>query len=152
MFAMKNALADAEQVIEWIGDKQFEYPVFFDIESDLIRDNVSNNTIRTEICTSFMNKMREAGFFTGLYTNAEWITNYLNSSTLFPKYDVWYARWYDNTPNNWQSSWAGAGRKYCMWQYIEKNYNTPISKAVSCDVAYKNYPLIIKALHLNNFN
>ena len=27
----------------------------------------------------------------------------------------------------------------------------PISGNVDCDVAYKNYPLIIKALHLNNF-
>ena len=156
----ENALADAEQVIEWIGDKQFEYPVFFDIESDLIRDNVSNNTIRTEICTSFMNKMREAGFFTGLYTNAEWITDYLNSSTLLPEYDFWYARYDpdDPTPNSWgkengENDWAGTGRKFGMWQYTDEKYIPPITvNEVDRNVAYKNYPLIIKALHLNNFN
>jgi len=27
-----------------------------------------------------------------------------------------------------------------------------IKRSTDCDVAYKNYPLIIKALHLNNFN
>ena len=157
----ENALADAEQVIEWIGDKQFEYPVFFDIESNLIRDNVSNNTIRTEICTAFMNKMREAGFFTGLYTNAEWITDYLNSSTLFPKYDVWYARYREghSTPDFWgwnqettEYKWPQSGRKFGMWQYTKANFIAPIPGNVDCDVAYKNYPLIIKALHLNNFN
>ena len=147
----QNAVADAEQVIEWIGDKQFEYPVFFDIESNRISDNVSDNATRTEICTAFMNKMREAGFFTGLYTNNNWIKDYLNSSTLFPEYDVWYARYYDNTPNDWQSNWAGTGRKFGMWQYTESKKIAPISKNVDCNVAYKNYPLIIKSLHLNNF-
>ena len=146
------AIAAAEQVIEWIGNKQFEYPVFFDIESDRILENVPNKSTRSEICTSFMDKMREAGFFAGLYTNNDWIKNKLDSSMLLPEYDVWYARWYDNTPNNWQSSWAGTGRKFGMWQYTKENHIAPISGNIDCDVAYKNYPLIIKALHLNNFN
>ena len=150
----ENAIADAEQVIEWIGNKQFEYPIFFDIESNYIsnNNNVPNNTVRTEICTAFMNKMREAGFFTGLYTNNNWINNYLNSSTLFPEYDIWYARYYDNTPNDWQSNWAGAGKKFGIWQYTESKNIAPISGNIDCNVAYKNYPLIVKALRLNNFN
>lgn len=150
----QNAIADAEQVIEWIGNKQFEYPIFFDIESKniAINNKVPNNTIRTEICTSFMNKMREAGFYTGIYTNNDWIVNYLNPSMLFPEYDVWYARYYDNTPNDWQNNWAGAGKKFGMWQYTKSKKIAPISEEVDCNVAYKNYPLIIKALHLNNFN
>ena len=79
----------------------------------------------------------------------------MNESMLLPEYDFWYARWYDDTPNFWgwngESNWAGIGRKYGMWQYTEENYDTPISGKVDCDVAYKNYPLIIKSLHLNNF-
>ena len=150
----QNAIGDAEQVIEWIGDKQFEYPIFFDIESDAISDqkNVPNNTVRTEICTAFMNKMREEGFFVGFYTNNDWIENYLNSNTLIPEYDFLYSRYYDDTPNNWKSDWAGVGRKFGMWQYTESKNIAPITaNTVCCDVAYKNYPLIIKALHLNNF-
>ena len=158
----QNAVADAEQVIEWIGNKQFEYPVFFDIESDDISNNqnVPNDTVRTEICTAFMNKMREEGFFTALYTNAEWITDYLNSSTLFPKYDFWYARYREghSTPDFWgwnqettKYKWPEGGKKFGMWQYAEKQPISPISEEVDYDVAYKNYPLIIKSLHLNNF-
>ena len=80
------------------------------------------------------------------------IKNYLNSSTLFPEYDLWYARYYDNTPNDWQSNWAGTGRKFGMWQYTDKKYIAPITaNTVDRNVAYKNYPLIIKSLHLNNF-
>ena len=138
----QNAVADAEQVIEWIGNKQFEYPVFFDIESE--RLEVLDNATRTEICTAFMNKMREEGFFTGLYANNNWIRNYLNSSTLLPEYDFWYARYYDNTPNDWQSNWAGTGRKFGMWQYTEEKHIPPIPGNVDCNVVYKNYPLIIK--------
>lgn len=153
----KNAIGDAEQVIEWIGDKQFEYPIFFDIESKLILENVPDSDARTEICTAFMNKMREKGFFVGLYTNNAWIKNNLNSNTLLPKYDFWYARYQPGnpTPNFWggndENNWAGAGRKFGMWQYTEERHIPPISGNVCCDVAYKNYPLIIKALHLNNF-
>lgn len=150
-WSKKNAIDDAKQVIEWIGDKQFEYPVFFDIESTGIQNNVPNKDDRTEICTAFMNKMREAGFFAGLYANNDWIKNYLNSSTIFPEYDFWYARYYDNTPNDWQSDWAGTGRKFGMWQYTKSKKISPIAGNIDCDVAYKNYPLIIKALHLNNF-
>ncbi len=150
-WSVKNAIDDAKQVIEWIGNKQFEYPVFFDIESTGIANNVPNKDDRTEICTAFMNKMREAGFFAGLYANDNWITNYLNSNTLFPEYDFWYARYYDNTPNNWDDDWAGTGRKFGMWQYTKSKQIAPISGNVDCNVAYKNYPLIIKSLHLNNF-
>ena len=146
-----NAVKDAEQVVEWIGNKQFEYPIFFDIESTGIENNVSDKDARTEICTAFMNKMREEGFFTGFYTNNNWITNHLNSSTLFPEYDFWYARYYDNTPNDWQSSWAGTGKKFGIWQYTDSKKIAPISGNVDCNVAYKNYPLIIKSLHLTNF-
>ena len=147
------AIAAAEQVIEWIGNKQFEYPVFFDIESERILNNVPNKSTRSEICLAFMNKMREAGFFTGFYANNDWIKNKLDSSMLLPEYDVWYARWYDNTPNNWQNNWAGAGKKFGMWQYTRIKNIAPITEnTVDCNVAYKNYPLIIKALHLNNFN
>lgn len=117
----------------------------------MVIKDIANKDDRTEICTAFMNKMREAGFFSGLYANNNWITNYLNSSTLFPEYDFWYARYYDNTPNNWQSHWAGSGRKFGMWQYTESKTIAPISGNVDCNVAYKNYPLIIKSLHLNNF-
>ena len=120
-------------------------------EDDRIKDNVSDKGDRTSVCTAFMNKMREAGFFTGLYTNHNWITNYLNSGSLFPEYDVWYARYYDNTPNGWQNNWAGTDRKFGMWQYTDCGEITPISGNVDCNVAYKNYPLIIKALHLNHF-
>ena len=152
----QNAVADAEQVIAWIGDRQFEYPVFFDVEEKSLLEKVPNNTVRTEICIAFMNKMREAGFFTGLYTNNAWLTESLNTSMLFPEYDVWYARYYDHTPNSWgangENKWAGLGKKFGMWQYTDKKYIPPIPRNVDCDVAYKNYPLIIKALHLNNFN
>ena len=147
------AIVAAEHVIKWIGNKQLEYPVFFDIESGRILENVPNKSTRSEICTSFMDKMREAGFFTGLYTNNAWITESLNTSMLFPEYDVWYARYYDHTPNDWQSNWAGTGRKFGMWQYTDEKYIPPITvEEVDRNVAYKNYPLIIKALHLNNFN
>ena len=121
-------------------------------------DNVPNNTVRTEICTAFMNKMREAGFFTGFYTYDSWKDDYLNSSALLPEYDFWYSRNdpKDPTPNSWgkkygESDWAGVGRKFGMWQYATEKPIPPISKNVDYDVAYKNYPLIIKALHLNNF-
>lgn len=57
----------------------------------------------------------------------------------------------DDTPDNWGNNWAGDGDKFGMWQYTKENNNTPIPGNVDCDVAYKNYPLIIKSLHLNNF-
>ncbi len=147
-----NSVSVYPKSIEWIGDKQFEYPVFFDVESDLIKNNVHDKAVRTEICTAFMNKMREAGFFTGFYANNDWINTYLDSGTLLPEYDFWYARYYDNTPNDWQSDWAGIGRKFGMWQYtMSKNIPSITANTVDCNVAYKNYPLIIKSLHLNNF-
>ena len=104
-----------------------------------------------------MDKMREAGFFAGLYTNNDWIKTKLDSSTLLPEYDFWYARYKIGVtkPNFWgwkgESDWAGVGRKFGMWQYTEEKHIPPISGNVDCDVAYKNYPLIIKSLHLNNF-
>ena len=104
---------------------------------------------------------RAAGFFTGLYANDNWIKIYLNSSTIFPEYDFWYARYREghSTPDFWgwnqetsNYKWPESGRKFGMWQYADEQPISPISGKVDYDVAYKNYPSIIKALHLNNFN
>ena len=86
----------------------------------------------------------------GEILQSQW--NAIANTKLLPEYDFWYARHYDDTPNNWQSNWAGVGRKFGMWQYAMEKPIPPISEDVDYDVAYKNYPLIIKALHLNNFN
>ena len=111
------------------------------IEDELSMDHTNSN--------SYIKIVEEAN-------QCSWIDDNLNASTLFPEYDFWYARYYDHTPNNWgandESDWAGTNRKFGMWQYTDKKHIAPITaNTVDCDVAYKNYPLIIKSLHLNNF-
>ena len=96
----------------------------------------------------------DSGFhYIGDWDNATECWNYLNRILIPVAQDInVYARYYDNTPNDWQSNWAGTGKKFGMWQYTESKNIAPISGNIDCNVAYKNYPLIIKALRLNNFN
>lgn len=135
-----GAKKEAQTFLEWIKGKQFEYPVVFDIEESATY-NLGRNTV-SEIIKTFCSIVEAAGYYVSVYTNKNWL-DHVVSDEVKSKYDTWLAQW-TSTP-----SYIGP---YGMWQYTSSGVVDGISGRVDMDIAYKNYPEIIKRKQLNGWS
>ena len=135
-----EARAEADFCLENVKLYKLEYPVAFDIEDYKLRYLGKNKL--TDICRSFCDRIREKGYYVAIYTNFDWVNHLLYKDALFNKYDLWMARY-----NNWQ-----AGYTCGIWQYSKCGIINGINPAKTClNIAYFDYPKIIKELNLNGF-
>lgn len=135
-----DAKREAEFCLENIRDMKLEYPVCFDIED---REMLKlSNRQRTDIVKAFCGEIEKAGYYAMFYCNLNWLNNYLIKDELLPKYDLWLAQWNVAVPA------VSCG----IWQKTDKGYINGISGNIDIDIAYKNYPEIMKQKGLNGFS
>jgi len=135
----QQAVAEAEFFLDIIKDKQFEYPVSFDIESESLT-NISSEEL-TDITIAFCDRVEQEDYYINIYTNPNWIDYILIKDDL-TKYDKWLAHWTD-TPK-YGNEFGG------LWQY---GLGSCLGIEGECDVnySYRDYPTIIKNAGLNGF-
>lgn len=135
----EEAELEANVFLKVIKGKQFEMPVYFDLEEkkqfDLGKEKVS------AIMRAFLEKVESAGYFTGLYGSASSLTTH-TADDIKSRYTIWLAHWVNQT--NYSSA-------YAIWQYSEKGKVDGISGNVDLDICYKDFPTIIKGKGLNGF-
>ncbi len=141
-----DILEDAAEFAGWLSGKQFEYPVYLDME-DATQESL-DPALLTEMCTRFINYMQSNGYFCGLYANYNWLTYVYDTEDLAPYFDVWFARYYDNT-NQWREEW---GDRMGMWQYSESGVLGTHTEKFDLNVAFKDYPTLIKSMGYNGFD
>lgn len=117
----------------------FTYPVSFDLEDST--QQKLGKTVLTDMVIAFGDAIEKAGFYCSLYSNLNWLKNYLDDSRL-KRFDHWLAQW-ASAP-----TYTGA---FGMWQHSSKGSVSGISGNVDMDIAYKDYPSIIKNAKLNGF-
>lgn len=117
----------------------FTYPVAFDLE-DKTQQNLGK-TVLTDMVIAFGDAIEKAGFYCSLYSNLDWLKNRLDDSSL-KRFDHWLAQWASSP------TYSGA---FGMWQNSSKGSVNGISGNVDTDVAYKDYPAVIKGAKLNGF-
>ena len=132
-----DAKKEAETFLTVIKGKQFDYPIAFDLE-DLSQKYLSKKVLN-DMCDSFIGYLEKAGYYVCLYSYRCFIEEHIYQTTL-KKYDLWLADFTDKT------SFKG---NYGMWQHSEKGKVNGISGNVDLNIAYKDYPTIIKS---NGFN
>ena len=138
---------DAEMLLSWLEGKQFEYPVFYDMENEKQLQNGLTTKQRTEMCLAFMDKMESKGWFVGTYANANWYKNYLDEKTLGEAGPLWLAAWTDSGEPS--KDYSG---KYGLWQYSDKGKVNGISGNVDLDVSYVDYPEIMRTCGYNGYS
>lgn len=134
-----DAINEAEFCLQNIKDYKLEYPVAFDIEDNSM--NCLGRRTLTDICKAFCSRIEQSGYYVCIYTNSNWLENYLYKDELLNNYDLWLAHWYADSP------------KYqCgIWQHSDKGEINGINGKVDLNVSYKNYPRIMKIKGLNGF-
>lgn len=133
-----EAKQEANVFLKIIKGIKFEFPVYFDIEDNSQKDLGKNQL--TEITKAFCSTVEAAGYYVGIYSSLSWLNNNLNMSAL--PYDVWVAQWND------VCQYSG---NYGVWQYTSKGSVSGISGSVDMNMAYQDYPEIIKNAGLNGF-
>ncbi len=93
-YASDEAELDEEisQLLGWLEGKQFEYPIYLDIEDKSLEDDTQKE-ILTRVCMKFVTVMRENGYYGAIYTNNRWLSNYLYGDALKGFCDIWYSRY-----------------------------------------------------------
>lgn len=135
-----EARVEARVFIDIIKGKQFEYPVYFDVEEAkalaLGRDRVS------DIINAFLEEMEKNGYFAGLYMSASHLTN-LTTQYVKDRYAIWVAHYGVN-----KTTYTG---QYGMWQYSSTGRVNGINGNVDMNGCYVDYPTQIKADGRNGF-
>lgn len=142
---VEAARQEAEVFLGWLKGKQFDYPVCLDLEDPSLKKLGRKNL--TAIADCFLSHVESRGYYVCLYSNKDWLKNYLDSGYLLKKYDLWLAYWTSsNRPD------VDPGRRCGIWQYSSRGRVDGINGNVDLDLAYKDYPAIIRSSGLNGFS
>ena len=139
---------DAQEVLEWIKDKQFEYPIYYDIEEDYLAENLSKDSL-TELITVFIEELQSNGYYAALYVNNNWLVNILDTEKMLNRFDIWYARYTEAENPVWDE--VRYGKQLSMWQYSDKGIVEGFTSEVDLDYCYRDYPALMKKWGLNGF-
>lgn len=134
------ARKEAAFVQSLLKGKQFEFPIYYDIENNERQGKLSK-TLLTEIADAFCSAMEDAGYFVGVYANTSWFTSKLDHAALSAKYTIWLA--------DYRGSNADKTLKRDIWQYTSKGSVDGINGNVDVNECYRDFPSIIKAAGLN---
>ena len=139
---------DAQEVLEWIKGKQFEYPIYFDIEENYLAESLSKDSL-TEIITVFIEELQINGYYAALYVNNNWLRNILDTDTILDRFDIWYARYPETENPVWDIT--KYGKQLSMWQYTDKGNIEGINTEIDLNYCYRDYPSLMKQWGLNGF-
>lgn len=126
-----EAKIEARHFINTIKPYKLTYPAALDLE-DASQAGLSKKLL-TDIAITFMEIVKEAGYYPILYTSKNWLENKLDYNRL-KGYDIWLAQWGE------KPTWKG---DFGMWQYTSSGKVNGIKGDVGLDIAYKDYPSII---------
>ena len=135
-----EALEEADGFINVIKNYKPLYPVAIDVESSNVTEDVRADEL-VDIVNAFCKRVEDAGYYVIIYANLSYLNGKLNNNSL-DKYDKWLAEWANAPTYN---------KPFGMWQYSSKGSIPGIEGNVDLDIAYKDYPSIIKAAGLNNY-
>lgn len=142
----EEAEAEAKHVCELLKGKQFELPIYFDIED--AKQKKLSKAENTAICKAFCDYMEKQGYWVGIYASRFFFSSYLNDAEL-QKYAHWVAEWKK------ECTYKGNAGVLGMWQFGGETNLLRTNKVAgfTCDQNYMlvDYPTKIKNAKKNGF-
>lgn len=141
----------ARQVIKMLSGHKFDYPIYFDVEygtndgsaSGYKYNSTANRANNTALIQAALEELEKAGYYAAVYCSRDFFLNYTNLGQL-AAFDKWEAAYTSSDTSAVQNG---------LWQYSSSN---PLGIAgfgnsLDCDVAYKDYPAIMRQNGLNGY-
>lgn len=125
--SVEEAKKEADCVIKWLNGRKLQLPVYFDIE-DPSQQGLGKNTLN-EMCKAFCNKIEQAGYWAGIYSNKYWATSLISGAELGKRYTYWIAQYYSECTYNGD---------YAIWQYSSTGKVNGISGNVDMNKMVKD--------------
>lgn len=143
---MEDAKKEAAYFIELLKGKKFEYPVFYDVEGDML--TLDRKTL-TNICLYVLQTVQDAGYWVGIYTSESQFNNEVIDEEL-TGFSHWVAKYSASEPK------LNSKAEVQMWQFGgETNLirsNKINNQTVDQNYCYIDYPALIKAKGLNGYS
>ncbi len=132
----EEMLSDARMMAGWISGKEFEMPVYLDVET---KDQAAlPEGELLSLVQTFRSYLTNLGYFCGLYTSYNWYDWFLGMDCL-PKECLWVAKW---TLSGTLSQ--NMSEHFALYQYSESGSVPGIEGAVDLNVCYMDLPTIIR--------
>lgn len=135
-----EVLLEAKACLEVIKGKQFEYPIYFDLEE--AKQFKLGKQACSELVDTFCSELEKHGYFVGLYMSRFYLENYVTQD-IRNKYTLWVAEYGSKCNYN------GA---YGMWQNSCTGRVPGIQTNVDTNKVYFDYTPVIKSKGLNGFS
>ena len=100
-----RASKEADHTLRLLEGHNPQLPVYYDLEETSL-ESESNRTLLANMAKTYCNKIEDAGYVVGVYSNTNWWNNYLTSS-VFDQWDRWVAQY------NYECRYEG---EYTLWQ------------------------------------
>lgn len=138
---VEGAKAEFNTFMKVIKGKQFEMPLYYDVEENRQfntgKQNVSN------MISTFLSACESAGYFAGLYMSRSQLMTYVTDE-IQKKYTLWVAEYGS------KCNYSGAGRA-AMWQNSETGKVNGVTGNVDTNYLYEDFVTKIKDRGLNGF-
>lgn len=139
----EEARREAEFCSKIIENKQFEFPIYFDIEDET--QQCLSKAACSEMVRAFCGVLESKGYWAGVYSFDSFFQTHLDS-TIPKRYAAWVARVENVFPKYVDEPLIG------IHQYSWKGKVNGISGDVDMDNAFKDYPTLIRSAKKNNLD
>jgi GH25 family lysozyme M1 (1,4-beta-N-acetylmuramidase) len=132
-----DAVNEANSIMSVLAGKQFEWPIYYDIEEQ----SIFSAGIQNEIAKAFCRTLEANKYFCGIYSSASALNSYFDDEvkTLF---SIWVAHWDTDRPAYYGD--------YGVWQY-KVGYTEGVDGQCDLDYGYIDFEPIMRENGLNGF-
>ena len=132
-----DAVQEANYAVQALKGKQFEWPIYYDIEEK----SIFNAGIQNEIAKAFCQVLEANKYYCGIYSSTNYLNNYFDSEVK-TKFTIWVAHWDVDVP-----TYKG---DYKVWQYT-KGTVPGIYGDCDLDKGYLDFEPVMKENGLNGY-
>lgn len=127
-YVKEGAKLEAENTLKIIKGKQFDLPIFYDMEES--KQALLGKEVLTEMANEWCRILKNAGYKAGVYANFNWFKNYLNPYEIASEFNyIWLALWNNDEKPNVEFPVA-------FWQYTNNGHLDGIKGKVDLDKCY----------------
>ena len=138
-YEKESVKLEAENTLKIIQGKQFELPIFYDMEES--NQAKLGKQVLTQMANEWCKIIKNAGFKAGVYANLNWFKNYLEPNEIRSnKNYIWLALWNNDEKPNVQFS-------VDFWQYTSVGKVEGINGNVDLDKSFtQDFPQTVDNL------
>lgn len=126
----EGARLEAENCLRFIQGKNFDLPIFYDVEDAKTTGKADKYTI-TKMCQIFCDRIIAGGYQAGVYASLYWFDEKMYIEEL-EKYNIWLAQWNDKITANFRVD---------IWQYTSDGHIEGIRGRVDMNNCYKYFDI-----------